>query len=356
VPPSYIDLGSFAQLLNQTRPPAVVDEAADDVLAALQRVVIAEKHGSGRSGATGVSIYFPNSQLYGSPLAGPQSYTAIAGRFANESLWDDFLTYHYTGQTFQALPVEPTIPGPGAMVSAPGTGAFELSAIDLSSTVAAPGRPVLMSMDITGENVGYVLFFTGFYDRQSNSIFVADMDYIESSVTQEIDGVYYPVWPEPEFTLQFEWEPLMFAISDGTDSVTAALKPEEYGATYEEATYSVDGIYTYTSGESRYARLYFRDGWLRQVFGFTGQDGTGAPREIHPQRGDTFTVLEKWLDLDAQGNVVQKATQEGGTLTFGNQMFRWEELDAAPGQYILGFIVQDLDGNSLEQYATVEVE
>jgi hypothetical protein len=356
VPPSYIDLGSFVQLLKQTRPPAAVDEAADDVLAALQRAVIAEKHGSAKKGATGVSIYFPNSQLFDSPLAGPQSYTGLARRFASESLWDDFLAFHYTGQSFEAAPREPTLPGAGAVVSGPGAGAFELSAISLSSTVAAPGRPVLLSMDIRGENVGYVLFFTGFYDRQSNSIFVADTDYIESSATQEIDGVYYPVWPEPEFTLEFEWEPLMFAIDDGTDSVTAALLPESYGATYEEATYRVDGIYTYASGESRYARLYFRDGWLRQVFGFTGEDGTGSPREIYPQRGDRFTVLEKWLDLDAQGNVVQKATQQGGTLTFGNQMFSWEALDAAPGDYVLGFIVQDLDGNSYEQYATVDVE
>jgi hypothetical protein len=356
VPPSYIDLGSFVQLLKQTRPPAAVDQAADDVLAALSRVVIAEKHGSGKKGATGVSIYFPNSQLFDSPLAGPQSYTGLARRFANESLWDDFLAFHYTGQSFEAALQEPTLPGAGTLVSGPGAGAFELSPISLSSTVAAPGRPVLLSMDIRGENVGYVLFFTGFYDRQSNSIFVADTDYIESSATQEIDGVYYPVWPEPEFTLEFEWEPLMFAIDDGTDSVTAALLPESYGATYEEATYRVDGIYTYTSGESRYARLYFRDGWLRQVFGFTGENGTGSPREIYPQRGDRFTVLEKWLDLDAQGNVAQKATQEGGTLTFGSQMFSWEELDAAPGDYVLGFIVQDLDGNSYEQYATLEVE
>jgi len=356
VPPSYIDLGSFAQLLKQTRPGGAVDGAADDVLAALQRAVVAEKHGSSRSGATGVSIYFPNSQLFESPLAGPQSYTAIAGRFANESLWDDFLTYHYTGQTFEAAPREPTVPEPGTAVSGPGSGTFELSDIDVSSTVASPGRPVLLSMDIRGENVGYVLFFTGFYDQQSNSIFVADTDYIESSTTQEIDGVYYPVWPEPEFTLEFEWEPLVFAISDGTNSVTAALMPENYGATPEEATYRVDGIYTYTSGESRYARLYFRDGWLRQVFGFTGENGTGSPREIYPQRGDKFTVLEKWLDLDAQGKVVQKASQQGGTLTFGNQMFSWEELDAAPGQYTLGFVVQDLDGKSYEQYATVEVQ
>ena len=56
---------------------------------------------------------------------------------------------------------------------------------------------------------------------------------------------------------------------------------------------------------------------LTKVFGFTGQDGTGAPHEITPQTGDTFTILDKWMDLDAQGNVVQEATQAGETLTFG---------------------------------------
>ena len=149
----------------------------------------------------------------------------------------------------------------------------------------------------------------------------------------------------------------MFAIDDGVDSVVAALSPQDYGAAPEEATYTVDGIYTYADGgESRYARLYFRDGILRQAFGFTGEGGTGAPREIIPQSGDTFTVLEKWLDLDQQGRVVQSASQEGGTLTFGDQMFTWEELDAARGTYIVGFVVEDLDGNAYETYEQVLVE
>jgi hypothetical protein len=62
------------------------------------------------------------------------------------------------------------------------------------------------------------------------------------------------------------------------------------------------------------------------------------------------------MDLDERGRVVQIATQEGGTLTFGDQMFTWEELDAAPGAYIVGFIVEDLDGNAFEVYEQVTVE
>jgi hypothetical protein len=356
VPASYLDLGNFVQLLKETRAGEDVSQTADSVLAALQQAVVAEKHGPGKPGASGVSIYFPNSQLYGSPVAGPESYTAIASRFAGESLWDDFLAFHYTGQSFEAAAHQATVPESGTPVTAPGSGTISLSPIQLSDTVAAPGRPVLLSTDVSGPNLGYVYFFTGFHDQQSNSIFVADMDYLESSDTREIDGVFYPVWPEGEFTLEFEWEPLMFAISDGTDTVTALLTPVTYGATPEEATYIVDGIYTYASGDALSARLYFRDGLLRQVFGFTGEGTTGAPREIYPETGDTFTILEQWLDLDSQGKVVKRATEEGGTLTFGDQMFTWKELDAAQGEYIVGFIAQDLDGDSYEVYERVTVE
>ena len=89
---------------------------------------------------------------------------------------------------------------------------------------------------------------------------------------------------------------------------------------------------------------------------FTGEEGMGAPREIIPRTGDMFTVLEQWMDLDERGDGVEDVTQEGGTLTFGDQMFQWRELDAAAGSYIVGFIVEDLDGETYEVYTQVEVE
>ena len=78
VPPSYIDLGHFAALVARSANNADVTRAADAVQNALKATVLAEKHGPKRAGATGVAIYFPNSQLYRTPVAGPQSYTALA--------------------------------------------------------------------------------------------------------------------------------------------------------------------------------------------------------------------------------------------------------------------------------------
>ncbi|HMR64928.1 MAG TPA: clostripain-related cysteine peptidase, partial [Anaerolineae bacterium] len=357
IPPSYIDLGNFVELLKREGRSPALAQPADRVLAALDRAVIAEKHGPKKPGSTGVSIYFPNSQLYQIPQTGPQSYTGIANRFATESLWDDFLAFHYTGRAFEPATNTVAIPEAGARVSGPGAGPIQVSPITLSGDVAAPSQPVLLSVDITGDNVGYIYLFVGFYDQASNAIFVADSDYLESDETREVEGVYYPVWSQQdEFTMEFEWEPVVFAIDDGANRVVARFEPQSYGATFEEAIYTVDGLYTFADGgETRYARLYFNDGRLRQIFGFTGEDFTGAPREITPQTGDTFTVLERWLDLDQQGNVAQASQQTGDTLTFGEQPFTWQELDAAPGRYLVGFIVEDLDGNTTEVFEEVTV-
>jgi hypothetical protein len=328
------------------------------VLKSLQETVVAEKHGPKKSGATGISIYFPNSQLYRSPATGPQSYTAIVDRFSEQSLWDDYLAYHYTGRSFELENRSVVIPEAGLAVRAPGSGAVTVSPITLSSQVADPNNPVLLSADIQGENIGYIYLFVGYFDSSSNSIFVADMDYLESSETREMEGVYYPVWGDgEEFTLEFEWEPLMFAISNGQEKTLALLHPRRYGASAEQAVYTVDGIYTFADGgESRYARLYFSDGSLRQVFGFTGEDFAGSPREIIPQTGDQFTILERWMDLDTSGQVSQVVNQEGGTLTFTDQTFTWEELWAAPGEYIVGYMVEDLDGNLYQAFSQIKVE
>ncbi len=358
VPPSYLDLGNFAQLLKRESGDPQLAGAVDQLVAAIDVAVIAERHGQNKSGSSGLSIYFPNSQLYQSPAAGAQSYTEVARRFAQESLWDDFLAYHYTGRRFEAAQESLAVPERGTVVTAPGSGKIEASPITLSANTVSAGESILLSTDVSGENLGYAYLFTGFLDEASNSIFVADMDYLETAASVEVDGVTYPSWPEGEFTMEFEWEPLMFAINDGQESVLALFSPESYGANPDEAVYTVEGIYTYADdGESRHARLYFNNnnGMLNQVYGFTGDGATGAAREILPQQGDTFTVLERWTDLGPRGSQATFANQEGGMLTFGNKPFTWEELDGAPGPYIVGFIFEDLDGNSFPVYEQITV-
>ena len=359
VPPAYIDLGSFVQILKQQSSASNVRQLSDQVLANIRQAVIAEKHGSSRNGATGVAIYFPNSSLYRSPYSGPQSYTLIANRFTQNSLWDDFLAFHYNGRSFESATREAVIPASNLPSRSPGAGQINVSALRLSSSSAAPGQPVTMRADIRGANIGNIYLLVGYYDQGSNSIFVADTDFLESPDTQQVDGVYYPQWgANGAFTVKFDWDPYVFTISDGQNSAVVLFTPQQYGATAADAVYSVDGVYTYaSSGDQLDARLNFRDGKLVSVFGVTGQGDTGAPHEIIPQTGDTFTILEKWLQLDAQGNVQNTVYQAGQTtLSFSGQPFTWQETYAAQGNYIIGFIVTDLDGNTQDVYDQVVVK
>ncbi|GAB4530467.1 MAG: hypothetical protein Fur0018_17770 [Anaerolineales bacterium] len=357
VPPAYIDLGNFvAILLRETADPAL-EQTGQALLQRIQQTVIAEKHGAGKRGATGLAIYFPNTSLYRSPYSGPQSYTSIAVRFAQQSLWDDFLAFHYNGQIFSADSRTVVVPDPQATGRAPGAGRIQAEAIIASSTTTAPNQPVRLSTQISGQNIGYIFWFAGYYDPQTNSIFVADTDYLESPDSREVGGVTYPRWPQGEsFGLDFTWNPTVFAISDGDQRATALFNPLDYGANPDEAVYTVDGIYTFAqSGDQLNARLYFQNGKLVQVFGFTGSAESAAPREITPQPGDTFTLLEKWLDLDASGGIQQVSYQEGETFTFGAQAFQWEELYAAQGEYMVGFIITDMDGNGKAVYTRLTV-
>lgn len=357
VPPSYIDLGHFALLLKNNTNNGRTQQAVDALVVALQKTIVAEKHGNARKGSTGLAVYFPNSTLYSSPLAGPQSYVGIASRFASESLWDDFLAYHYLDRDFSSTDAAPYVPPSGYGTRAPGLGNISISNLHASADSITTDQSVKLSADIRGTNIGYIYLFVGYYDANANSLNITDTDFLESPDTQQVGGVYYPVWDDNGFTLNYTWDPIVFGISDGTQNAVALFKPNSYGADAANATYTVEGLYTFADGgASQYAQLRFQDGKLTAVYGFNGQDDTGAPREITPAKGDTFTIYETWLDVDANGSVTGTAKEQARTLTLGNQPLKWVQLYAAAGDYVIGFIVEDLDGNQYPIYTKITVQ
>ena len=358
VPPSYIDLGHFVQLVAKQANDSSITQAASGVLDALGRVVIAERHGQNKPGSTGLAIYFPNSTLYRSPYTGMQSYTIIAERFTRASLWDDFLVYHYNDRTFKADAAEPVTPSSGGVTRAPGSGDITISQMTASAKTVSPGNSIQISAVVSGNNVGYVMLFTGIYDAQSNSIYVADTDYLESAETAQLNDVFYPVWPAGgTFKLNFDFEPLLFSITDGSQSTLALFNPVAYGASADQAVYAVEGKYTFSgSGEQRKAEMLFKGGKLFQVFGFQGSDTAAAPSEITPAAGDSFTVAQKWMELDSSGQVTQIVYEDGDTLTFTDAGFQWEQVYAPAGDYLVGFIVSDLDGNLSQAYTQIKVQ
>jgi clostripain len=228
---------------------------------------------------------------------------------------------------------------------------IEVAPIQLSVELARPGAPVTVKAQISGSSqLAYVYSFIGRFLPRQDVLLIEDIDYISSDQTQEILGTKYPLWPEGNVEVEFEWEPTVYAISDGTTSIKALFDPAAYDA--EQPTYSVNGIYQPADGQQRFAKIYFQNDVMTEIVGFTSgiTQALGAPRQIIAQPGDTFTVLERGDDLSQGDAGREKYVNEGGTLTFSDKPFTLVTTPAPSGNYVVGIIAEDLDGQTYEQY------
>lgn len=368
-PSPYIDLGHFIKILKKEGKNKKMLTAIDSLLKSMNKSVIAEKHGPLKPGSSGISIHFPNSNIYEADWGGAVSYTYMVPSFAKRSLWDDFLLYHYTSSDFSAVArpeesakEEPAaVPAADAVVAAPGKGEISITKIKTENAVVKTGTGATLDIEsvITGNNIAYIYIFTGYYDASSDSLLIADKDFIEADNTMAVDGVNYPDWQSsgPEIEMIFEWEPILFYLDDGKNEEFCLLEPVDYGATADQAVYMVTGTYQSKDGtDTRHSIIYFDGkGQMINMYGFKGTTGIGAPYEIKPAIGDQFTIQEDWIQNDPETGEPQIYHYNGGTITFSKTKLEWYDYDAPPGDYVLGYIAVDFDGNIAEEYIEVVV-
>jgi hypothetical protein len=353
LPSSYVDLGNFLAMVAKRTESADVQSAIATLLDNYAKAVIAEKHGSERPGSTGISIYFPVEQEHNT--TGP-TYAQVAERFAADHLWDEYLQAHYTNTPLGDAAAPPPDEQPEGTTAeegapGPGTGDVVIAPIELSDTTAAPGTPVNLKTQVVGDKLAYLYFFVGHIVAEENLLITDRLTFVPADEVEEEGGVTYPVWPDGGLDISFDWEPQSFALTDGTNTVSATFEPEEYG---DSPVYSVEGIYTSAKGQY-YALLFFQDGNLVDIYVYTSTDDMGALTQITPAEGDTFTPMERGYNLDPNATEAEVTRSADGTLTYGPDGFSITEIEVQPGEYVVGFLAEDLDGQVSEQYADVTV-
>ena len=346
IPPPYIDLGHFVQIIQSlVADNPEVSQSAANLMAALDAAVVAERHGNSVPGATGLSIFFPNSNLYSHVgfEDSNYSYPLIAHSFTSGSLWDDLLSYHYTQQAFE--PAAET----NALASKsvenfiiPGAGEVEFGEVTQTAYTIAANEIVNLSVDITGSNIAYVYTDIAYYWEDDGSFLTADMNFVWADGTKEIGNVYYPDWGSGTFQATFEWEPTMYFLSDGTHEEFVLLYPQDYGPPDEPAIYAIDGVFKMVNGGEYKATIHFTgDGEMREIIGYSeSSEGLFAPFQIQPQIGDQFFVYQEWFENDECVYYLDDVP-----LTYNGDDFTFEAYDAFTGDYLIGFIVEDLEGN-----------
>ncbi|MBN1320967.1 MAG: DUF4339 domain-containing protein [Thermoleophilia bacterium] len=378
--PSFIDLGHFVDLLLDAIEDPDVAKAAQTVRDALAQAVTAEAHGAERPGSSGLSLYFPNSAEYSGTFGEWEiGYTSSVGRFATASLWDDYLTFHYTGEAFDPAAADPTAltpagagqthfteaieesaPSEDAEIVGPGAGQLTIAPVAVSATEIGPDEVVTLSTEISGSSIAYVYYYVAYYYEEDGSYLTADAGFINSGAIKESGGVYYPDWGDQDvISIEYDWDPTLYFMSDGNEANDqfAFFNPTVYGADYAGDIYTVRGTYTFVdTGTQIDAEIDFSgDGSMQRVWGFTDDSsGAGTWHEISPRPGDTFTIIDEYLDFD-EAPEGEFNDYEGGTMTFGDTPFTMVPYYVLPGSYSLAVGVEDLDGNTFWEFTEVTV-
>jgi hypothetical protein len=382
IPDSFLDLGHFAELLAEETGDVEVVKAVYNVNKALSQLILAEKHGHLRPGATGLAFYFPNSELYEMTTDEDfGSYTSIANRFAAASLWDDFLAYHYTGKEMNLAAVDLEVLNPvaatqtqdfseaiaasapeeGVVFESPGRGEIAISEVTSTAYELNVGENATISAYVSGTNIAYLYYYVNYYAEEYDSFLMADIGYLNADSMKEVGGSIYPDWDEgEEFLVEYNWLPTVYYLSDGEKEAFVYLEPEMYGATYEEDIYTLYGVFA-PGGDSekeQEAMIRFDGNFeMKSFWVFTGQDGTGAPREATLNNGDTFTPWELWQDYNVDTGEWEYVYYLGeAALTYSGEPFVIWAYDAFSGVYEVGFRAEDYDGNIVsESYQEITI-
>jgi hypothetical protein len=183
-----------------------------------------------------------------------------------------------------------------------------------------------------------------------------DVDFITWDESQEVNGVVFPDWGDESFSLDFEWTPNIFYISNGSEEIFAVLEPETYAAATEDITYLTAGWFMDSElAEERRGFIRFTgDGQMNSVWVYTNPDGSGTPSEITPTPGDSFTVVDYWLEYatNPDGELVEYA---GDTIIFGETPLTWTGYPPIGGSYIVGIAAEDFDGNLFFEFVPINV-
>jgi hypothetical protein len=355
VPPAFIDLGNFAEIMSTTNDPDI-QQANDALRAAIDSAVVAEKHGDRMAGSTGISFHFPISDIYILTEFTDETlvrYADDARKFLEQSSWDEFLAFHYTGEAFVPQQGQAVLPNAGALVIAPGASELTVAPIQLSDTFITGDEVLTLNTTVSG-NVSYIYFILYFYNPEVDAYWVGDTSYVFAENTLNIDGVNRPDYGSSPIQVQYEWTPTLFVLKDGQNEAFALFEPDEYINAEGISTYSVYGQYTYVNGGTPDdAKLVFDpDGNLLHIYALPDPDGNGisTPVEITPQIGDTFTDYVQSYFFNENDEPYYDYSLSGDVFTWTDEGFWFESRYPVDGEYAIGFYAVDFDNNTVEGY------
>ncbi|MEP7137529.1 MAG: clostripain-related cysteine peptidase [Chloroflexota bacterium] len=354
--PSFIDLENFSDALKGMTDDADVQSAAVQLKTAISAAVVTEKHGLNMSGSNGIAFYFPDSDIYNFTeykLELSPFYANSTSKFLEQSFWDEYLAYYYTGAEFTPQAGESTAPSRTAQIVAPGASQLTIGPVKISDTEISGDEIVSVSTTVTG-NVAYIHTALYFWDEASSSYWIGDVSYYIAENTTTVDGVNAPDYGPSPVQVKYDWSPSLYTLTDGQHEAFVLLEPSEYLSADGKTVYEVYGQYTSADGAAPVDASFFfdADGNFLYAYSYpdTDANGVSTPVELTPALGDKFTDYVQFYTFDANDNATYSSELSDDVFTWGEKGFSFYASYPADGQYAVGIIAYDFDNNSVSNF------
>lgn len=269
-----------------------------------------------------------------------------------------FRTFEYNGQILQLAAYKPETPAsPLAGLpsgSAPGAGKIEIGPLSLSAEKIAPGEPLTLTAQVKGHQIAFIYSEILLLDKDLNQAYgPVARAHIRAERDKETGGISHPDWDET-LNLMLTLTPGLRLLTDGVNSAFGFLIPDGY----DNSDYRLDGLYTSADGTiQRRARIKFnKDGETKNLVLFKEAGIGSAPHALTPNPNDKFSPFVQTFHLPTEENPIWHVETALSTqLTFSGHKLRWAIQPPLPGDYLVGLLVQDLDGGFIRKYAPLTI-
>jgi hypothetical protein len=244
---------------------------------------------------------------------------------------------------------EPAKPSQPPCLRAPGAGRFEISRLALS----AGGQEPTLTARIGGRNIAYiyteVLLKDDGLDRAYGPVV---REHILADRNKETGGISHPVWDDP-VDVAIGLRPSLRVLTDGADSAFCFSVPAGYG----DSDHRLEGLYAPAHGTAplRAVLTFDSSGETKSLLVRKERGKLSTPRAVAPTEGDRFTPFAQVLTPSAEGGAWETQTALSTPLTFRDRPLRVVTETPLPGQYLVGLLVQDLDGGFTRKYVPLTI-
>ena len=260
-------------------------------------------------------------------------------------------TFEHNGKLLQIAAYESESPKPAktSSIRVPGAGEFEIGQVNLADDFT-------LTAQVTGKNIAYIYTEILLKDKNLDQFYgPVSRVYIQADRDKEIGGINHPDW-EDDINLAVTIRPSLHLLTDGVDSAFCFSIPEAY----ENPNYQLDGLYTPVDGAApRRARITFdSNGKTKEILAYKEQGRIATPHTLTPNQDDQFAPFVQILTPTARAAEDGKwdvTTALSNPLTFRDQPLCIVAETPMPAEYLVGILIQDLDGGFSRKYVPLTI-